>query len=84
MRTSAEMHALKNYNLVQVTLSFIIVIEVLGSISSRCSGNEPVLLGEDQESGGNRVHGSMCFLFNCLLIMANFTESNIHCPQLAD
>ena len=28
MRTSAEMHALKNYNLVQGTLSFIIVIVV--------------------------------------------------------
>ena len=29
-------------------------------------------------------HLSLTKLFNCLLIMANFTESNIHCPQLAD
>ena len=84
MRASAEMHALKNYNLVQATLSSIIIVIVSGSITSRCSGNEPALLGEVQESGKNWAHGSICVLFNCLLIMANFTETNIHCPQLAD
>ena len=85
MRAPAEMHALKNYNLVQATLSSIIIVTVVsGSITSRCSGNEPALLGEVQESGENRAHGSISVLFNCLLIMANFTETNIHCPQLAD
>ena len=84
MRASAEMHALKNYNLVQATLSSIIIVIVSGSITSRCSGNEPALLGEVQESGKNWAHGSICVLFNWLLIMANFTETNIHCPQLAD
>ena len=41
MRTSAEMHALKNNNLVQATPSSITVIDVvvLGSITSRCSEN---------------------------------------------
>ena len=27
--------------------------------------------------------GERVQLFNCLLIITNFTESNIHCPQLA-
>ena len=53
MRASAEMHALKNYNLVQATLSSIIIVIVSGSITSRCSGNEPALPGEVQESGKN-------------------------------
>lgn len=41
MRTLVEMHALKNYNLVQATPSSIIVIDlvVLGSITSRYSEN---------------------------------------------
>ena len=65
MRTLAEMHDLKNYNLVQATPSSIIVIDVvvLGSITSRCSGNEPALLWKDQGSGGNRSYGSICVLF---------------------
>ena len=36
---------------------------VLGSITSRCSGNEPALLWEDQENGGNRAYGGICVLF---------------------
>ena len=65
MRTLAEMHDLKNYKLVQATPSSIIVIDVvvLGSITSRCSGNEPALLWKDQGSGGNRSYGSICVLF---------------------
>jgi len=41
MRTLAEMHDLKNYNLVQSTSYSIIVTDVvvLGSITSRCSEN---------------------------------------------
>ena len=67
------MHALKNYNLVQATLSsIIIVIVVSGSITSRCSGNEPALLGEVQESGENRAHGSISVLFNCLTVFINY------------
>ena len=38
-------------------------VVVLGSITNRCSGNEHKLLWEDQESGGNRAHGSICVLF---------------------
>ena len=68
MRASAEMHALKNYNLVQATLSSIIIVTVVsGSITSRCSGNEPALQGEVQESGEN-VRERRSVLFNCLTV----------------
>ena len=58
------MHSLKNYNLVQATPSSIIDMDVvvLGSITNRCPGNEHALLWEDQESGGNRAHSSICVL----------------------
>ena len=38
-------------------------VVVLGSITSRYSGNEPALLWKDKESGGNRFFGSICVLF---------------------
>jgi len=38
---------------------------------------------EEVSSNGPGRHKFTVYCY-CLLIMANFTESNIHCPQLAD
>ena len=56
--------------------------------SSHCipcwSPNQFLTLPGSATLSFKRICKFNCQLFNFLLIIVNFTESNIHCPQLAD